>query len=182
MPPDAQGTSARSHFEVGVQKESLRTEGPEAVIPAISPVALSCDDVETAPDGTRRHQNASSEASSRYSHSMASVLTSRHSSCAQFSVPSRAECRQVTPCRVSSAPGTKAETTSRTIFKLRALSFLFLSQGARRAAFRSSISTKTPVLKLKCLFACEPPAAIGSESTQVAFKQFAKLQVAGLHC
>ena len=32
------------------------------------------------------------------------------------------------------------------------------------------------------LFVCEPPAAIGSESTQAPFKQFAKLQVAGLHC
>ena len=60
--------------------------------------------------------------------------------------------------------------------------FLFLSQRARRDAFGGSIAPKTPVLKLKCLFACEPPAAIGSESTQVAFKQFAKPQVAGLHC
>lgn len=40
-----------------------------------------------------------------YFNSMASVLTSRHSSCTQFSVPSRIECRQVTPCRVSSASG-----------------------------------------------------------------------------
>lgn len=48
------------------------------------------------------------------------------------------------------------------------LEFSFLSQGAQRAALRGSISTKTPVLKLKCLFACEPPAAIGSKSTQVA--------------
>lgn len=55
-----------------------------------------------------------------HSHSMASVLPSRHSSCLQFSAPSRAECRQVTPCRVSSASGTKVGTT---FFKLRALSF-----------------------------------------------------------
>lgn len=67
-------------------------------------------------------------------------------------------------------------------FQTQGLEFSFLSQGARRTAFRGSISTKTPSLKLKCLFACELPAAIGSESTQVAFKQFAKLQVAGLHC
>ena len=32
-----------------------------------------------------------------YPHSMASVLPSRHSGCIQFSVPSRIECRQVTP-------------------------------------------------------------------------------------
>ena len=49
-----------------------------------------------------------------YSHSVASVLPSRHSSCIQFSVPSRIECRQVTPCRASSASGTKAGTTSKT--------------------------------------------------------------------
>ena len=68
-------------------------------------------------NSTRRysaHQNASSEASFRYSHSMASVPPSRHSSCAQFSVPPRAECRQVTPCRASSASGTKVGTTSKT--------------------------------------------------------------------
>lgn len=64
-----------------------------------------------------------------YSLSMASVLPSRHSSCTQFSVPSRAEYRQVTPCRVSSASGTKAGTTLKTFFKLRALSFCFCPKG-----------------------------------------------------
>ena len=64
-----------------------------------------------------------------YSHSVAAFLPSRHSSCAQFSVPSRAECRQVTPCRVSSAPGTKAGTTSKTHLKLRALSLSFCPKG-----------------------------------------------------
>ena len=37
--------------------------------PAISLVALSCGDAETVPGGTRQYQNASSEASFRYSHS-----------------------------------------------------------------------------------------------------------------
>lgn len=64
-----------------------------------------------------------------YSHSVAAFLLSRHSSCAQFSVPSQAECRQVAPCRVSSAPGTKAGTTSKTFFKLRTLSFCFCPKG-----------------------------------------------------
>ena len=113
-----------------------------------------------------------------YSHSMASVLTSRHSSCTQFSVPSRAECRQVTPCRVSSASGTKAGTTLKTFFKLRALSFL--SQRAQRAAFGGSISPKTPVLKLNRPFARKPPAAIASESTRAAFMLVEKPQVAAL--
>ena len=85
--------------------------------------------------------------------------------------------RRMAQCRVLLASGAKAGIDSKTRFKLRALSFRFLSQRARRAAFRDSIAPKTPVLKLKCLFACEPPAAIGSESTQVAFRQFAKPQV-----
>lgn len=60
-----------------------------------------------------------------YSHSMASVLPSRHSSYTQFSASTRNACRRMTRCRVSSASGTKAGTTSKTFFKLRALSFCF---------------------------------------------------------
>ena len=64
-----------------------------------------------------------------YSHSMASVLAFRHSSYTQFSVPPRAEYRQVTPCRVSSALGTKAGTTLKTFLKLRGVEFLFSPKG-----------------------------------------------------
>ena len=78
--------------------------------------------------------------------------------------------------------GDKSRGNLKNSFQTRGFEFSFLSQRARRTAFRGSISTKTPALKLKCLFVCEPPAAIGSESTQAPFKQFAKLQVAGLHC
>ena len=78
--------------------------------------------------------------------------------------------------------GGKSRDNFKNYFRTQGFEFLFLSQRARRDAFGGSIAPKTPVLKLKCLFACKPPAAIGSESTQVAFKQFAKLQVAGLHC
>lgn len=78
--------------------------------------------------------------------------------------------------------GDKSWDNLKNFFQTQGIEFLFLSQRARRDAFGGSIAPKTPVLKLKCLFACKPPAAIGSESTQVAFKQFAKLQVAGLHC
>ena len=77
-------------------------------------------------------------------------------------------------------PGDKSWDNFKNYFQTQGLELLL--QGVQRAAFRGSISTKTPVLKLKCLSACEPPAAIGSESAQVAFKQLAKLQVAGLHC
>lgn len=78
--------------------------------------------------------------------------------------------------------GDKSRDNFKNYFRTQGFEFLFLSQRARRDAFGGSIAPKTPVLKLKCLFACKPPAAIGSESTQVAFKQFAKLQVAGFHC
>ena len=115
-----------------------------------------------------------------YSHSMALYLSSRHSSCTQFSVPSRDECRQVTPCRVSSASGTKAGTTPKTFFKLKGIEFLFLSQRARRTAFGGSISPKTPVLKLNRPLACKPPASTASESALVAFEPSEKPQVTGL--
>ena len=111
---------------------------------------------------------------------MVLVLPSRHSSCTQFSVPSRDECRQVTPCRVSSASGTKAGTTSKTFFKLKGIEFLFLSQRARRTAFGGSISPKTPVLKLNRPLACKPPASTASESALVAFEPSEKPQVTGL--
>lgn len=52
------------------KKKALEPEGSRAVIPTISLVASSCGDAETVSGGTRQHQNASSEASSRYSHSM----------------------------------------------------------------------------------------------------------------
>ena len=65
------------------------------------------------------------QAASRHSHSMASVLPSRHSSYTQFSASTRNACRRMTRCRVSSASGTKAGTTLKTFFKLRALSFCF---------------------------------------------------------
>lgn len=97
-----------------------------------------------------------------------------------FSVPSRTECRQVTPCRASSASGTKAGTTSKTFFKLRTLSFCFLSQRPRLAAFGGSIAQKTPVLKLNRPFSRKPPAAIASESTRVACASCAKPQLTGL--
>ena len=53
-----------------MQKKASEPEGSEAVIPVISLVALSCGDAETVSGGTRQHQNASSEASFRCSHSM----------------------------------------------------------------------------------------------------------------
>lgn len=115
-----------------------------------------------------------------YSHSMASVLPSRHSSYTQFSASTRNACRRMTRCRVSSASGTKAGTTSKTFFKLRALSFCFCPKVRGGVAFGGSMAPKTPVLKLNRPFARKPPAAIASELTRVACAPFAKPQVAGL--
>ena len=98
----------------------------------------------------------------------------------EFSVLPRTECRQVTPCRASSASGTKAGTTSKFFFETQGFEFLFLSQRARQAAFGGSIAPKTPVLKLNRSVACKPPAAIASESTRAARAPFAKPLVAGL--
>ena len=65
-------------------------------------------------------------------------------------------------------------------FKLRTLSFLFLSQRPRLAAFGGSIAPKMPVLKLSRPLACKPPAAIVSESARVACASCAKPQLTGL--
>ena len=128
--------------------------------------------------GTVWYSKVLVRALSAYFHSMASVLPSRHSSCTQFSAPPRAECRQVTPRRVSSALGTKVGTTSKTFLKLRGVEFLF--QRTQRAVFGPSISPKTPVLKLNRPFARKPPASTASESARAAFMLVEKPQVAAL--
>lgn len=76
--------------------------------------------------------------------------------------------------------GDKSWDNSKNFFQTQGFEFLFLSQRARRAAFGGSISPKTPVLKLNRPFARKPPAAIASESTQVAFMLVEKPQVAAL--
>ena len=95
---------------------------------------------------------------SAYSHSMASVLPSRHSSYTQFSASTRNACRRMTRCRVSSASGTKVGTTSKNFFQTQGFEFLFLSQGARRAAFGGSISPKN------ARFETQPPLSLQTTS------------------
>lgn len=90
-----------------------------------------------------------------YSYSMPLVLSSRRSSCAQFSVPSRAECRQVTPRRVSSASRTKVGTTSITFFKLIALSFCPRGAGDRLLRFDSAENAR---------FETQPPFSLQAAS------------------
>ena len=63
--------SSKELFPGRTKKKASEPEGPEAVIPVISLVALLYGDAETTPGGTRWYQNASPEASSRYSRSFA---------------------------------------------------------------------------------------------------------------
>ena len=76
--------------------------------------------------------------------------------------------------------GDKSWDNFRNFFQTQGFEFLFLSQRARRDAFASSISPKTPVLKLNRPFARKPPAAIASELTRAAFMLVEKPQVAAL--
>jgi len=61
---------SRTQQAKSLEKKASEPEGSEAIIPVISLVALLYGDIETASDGIRQHQNTSSEASSRYSHSI----------------------------------------------------------------------------------------------------------------
>ena len=74
----------------------------------------------------------------------------------------------------------KSRDNSKNFFQTQGFEFLFLSQRARRDAFASSISPKTPVSKLNRPFARKPPATIASESTRAAFMLVEKSQVAAL--
>ena len=65
--------SSKELFPGRTKKKASEPEGPEAVIPVISLVALLYGGAETAPGGTRRYQNASPEASYRYSYSFTLV-------------------------------------------------------------------------------------------------------------
>ena len=76
--------------------------------------------------------------------------------------------------------GDKSWDNSNNFVQTQGFEFLFLSQRARRDAFASSISPKTPVLKLNRPFARKPPATIASESTRAAFMLVEKPQVAAL--
>ena len=76
--------------------------------------------------------------------------------------------------------GDKSRDNFKNFFQTRGFEFLFLSQRARRDAFASSISPKTPVLKLNRPFARKPPATIASESMRAAFMLVEKPQVAAL--
>ena len=76
--------------------------------------------------------------------------------------------------------GDKSRDNFKYFFRTQGFEFLFLSQRVQRADFGGSIAPKAPVLKLNRPLTRKPPAAIASESTQVACAPLAKPQVAGL--
>ncbi|WP_216400486.1 hypothetical protein [Arcanobacterium phocae] len=76
--------------------------------------------------------------------------------------------------------GDKSWDNFKNFFQTQGVEFSFLSQRPRLAAFGGSIAPKTPVLKLKRLLACKPPATIANESTRAAFMLVEKPQVAAL--
>lgn len=69
MPSDRKGLWQGDDFGQERKEKASEPEGSEAFIPVTLLVALSRGDAETASGDTRRHRNASSEVSSRYSHS-----------------------------------------------------------------------------------------------------------------
>lgn len=182
MPPDARRASTRSRFRVGMQGKGPRTRGFGGLYSRYFAAGFAL----------RRCQNSIRRYSAVLKREFRTQFPLLPLDGFSSAVPSfqlspvfGAVSNRVPPGDTMSrfvSPRDKSWDNFKNYFQTQGLEFSLLSQGARRIAFRGSISTKTPALKLKCLFACEPPAAIGSESTQVAFKWFAKLQIAGLHC
>ena len=182
MPPDARRASTRSRFRAGMQGKGLRTRGFGGLYSRYFAGGFAL----------RRCQNNIRRYSAVLKREFRTQFPLFPLDGFGSAVPSfqlhpvfGIDTERVPPNDAMSrfvGFGDKSRDNSKNYFRTQGFEFLFLSQRARRDAFGGSIAPKTPVLKLKCLFACKPPAAIGSESTQVAFKQFAKLHVAGLHC
>ena len=182
MPPDARRASTRSRFRVGMQGKGLRTRGLGGLYSRYFAGGFAL----------RRCQNSIRRYSAvlkREFRTQFPLFPLYDSSSAVLSFQLHpifgAVSNRVPPSSTMSRSvgfGDKSRDNFKNFFKTQGFEFLFLSQRARRAAFGGSIAPKTPVLKLSCPLACKPPAAIVSESARVAFKQFAKLQVADLHC
>ena len=107
-------------------------------------MALSCGDAETVSGGTRQHQNASSEASSRYSHSFTLVCRGAiliGSSLVVGFVHLAAESLRVSSRkRLGQALG-----QIRKLFRNREPAVSFLSRGQKRVGFEAlKRSMRTP--------------------------------------
>lgn len=134
-----------------MQKKASEPEGSEALIPVISLVALSCGDAETASGGTRQHQNASSEASFRYSYSFMLVCRGAipiGSSLVVGFVHLAAESLRVSSRkRLGQALG-----QIRKLFRNRKPAVSFLSRGQKRVGFEALKRPRWMIKRLIFLF------------------------------
>ena len=128
--------SSKELFPGRTKKKSSEPEGPEADIPVISLVALLYGDVETAPGGTRRYQNASPEASYRYSYpftlACCSVIPVKFCPFVGFDCLAAESCRVSSHMRLGQALG-----QIRKLFRNREPAVSFLSRGQKREGFEA---------------------------------------------
>ena len=128
--------SGKELFPSKTKKKASEPEGPEAVIPVISLVALLYGDAETAPGGTRRYQSASPEASSRYSHSFTlaccSVIPVKFCPVVGLDCLAAESCRASSHMRLGQALG-----QLRKLFRNREPAVSFLSRGQKREGFEA---------------------------------------------
>ena len=127
--------SSKELFPGRTKKKASEPEGPEAV-PATLLAALPYGDAETAPCGTRRYQNASPEASSRYSHSFTLACCSVIP--VNFCLVVGFDCLAAESCRVSSHRRLgQALGQIRKLFRNREPTVSFLSRGQKREGFEA---------------------------------------------
>ena len=132
-------------------KKALEPGGSRAVIPTILLAALPCGDAETASGGTRQHQNASPEASFRYSHSFTFVCRCAipiGSSLVVGFIHLAAESLRVSSRR------RLGQTLGqiRKLFRNRKLAVSFLSRGQKRQGFEVRNRSKGMPKRLLSLF------------------------------
>lgn len=137
-----------------MQKKASEPEGSEAVIPVISLVALLYGGAETASGDTRRYQNASPEASSRYSRSFTLVYCSVIP--VNFCLVVGFDCLAAESRRVSSRRGAgQALGQIRKLFRNREPAVSFLSRGQKRVGFEAP---KRPLPDQAARWNCEIPS------------------------
>ena len=138
--------SGKELFPSKTKKEASEPGGPEAVIPVISLVALLYGDAETAPGDTRRYQNASPEASSRYSHSFTlaccSVIPVKFCPVVGFDCLAAESCRVSSHMRLGQALG-----QIRKLFRNREPAVSFLSRRQKRVGFEA-LKRPSPIRQL----------------------------------
>ena len=180
MPPDARRASTRSRFRVGMQGKGPRTRGFGGLYSRYFAGGFAL----------RRCQNSIRRYSAVLKREFRTQFPLFPLDGFGSSVPSL-QLHPVFGAASSRVPpgdtmsrfvgfGDKSWDNSKNFFQTQGFEFLFLSQRARRDAFASSISPKTPVLKLNRPFARKPPATIASELTRAAFMLVEKPQVAAL--